>query len=104
MNEFGMVGLISCLAVVFTLCGIGIGNRITVWRIRRNFNLSEDDLDVMAYKYHQYEMLIRFDAGEIHPEHCLDAEQKSKMRDLETDLAIGSRLLLEEIEQTRRIL
>lgn len=98
------IQLITWLAAIFVICGMLLGNRITVWRARRHFSHTEDDLALLEFKWAKYDELIRIDAGEMHPDYHLDAKQKKELEELERYLAIGATFLVNEIREIRKTL
>ena len=100
------VGMIEfCIYFAFLLfVGIVIGNFVTTWRIKNRLQLSERDISTMAYRWGEYERLVRIGVGEAHPGLVLDEAQKKKMQCLEHELAIDTKFLLEDIQQVRKLL
>lgn len=98
------IQLITWLAAIFVICGMLLGNRITVWRARRHFSHTEDDLALLEFKWAKYDELIRIDAGKMHPDYHLDAKQKKELEELERYLAIGATFLVRDIREIRRVL
>lgn len=86
------------LILIFVFLAAVISNRVTVLLARMNAVVTDDDIDAIDYKCYQYEGLIRF--REIYP----DYQKEDEIRCLEQSLAIGSRLLIDEIKQIRKIL
>jgi len=97
--------MIECSAIEFHISilllaffAAVISNRITVWLARMNAVVTDDDINAIDYKCHQYEELILF------REMYSDYPKEDEIRCLERSLALDSRLLIDEIKQIRKIL